>query len=263
MQTIAVLALLVGIGASSWAATPDASSLAKQMKAALEPAGTSVRKLEITVSTESGESTRIDAAEARKITADGSRMLTVLLSPEPLRGIAVLVEERADEDAVRWVYAPSVRRVRKIVGAAKYQPFVESDFTYADLGFVDRSPTYKLLGTETRDGTVVYKLEEVPRETWHYSRIVDFIASDTSLPIRREFYDPANQLWKVEELRNVTTVDGVPTPLTLRMEDVQQHGSSEIKTTDVRYRVAVPDALFAAKSLPEAASSPLWTAPVR
>ena len=49
-----------------------------------------------------------------------------------------------------WMYLPALDRVRQIVPVETYQRFFDTDFTYADLGFVSRRGQYRLLG---RGGT--------------------------------------------------------------------------------------------------------------
>jgi hypothetical protein len=258
---VAVLPAVLLAGVPALAATPDAATVAKRMKAALEPSRPSVRRLDISISAEGGDTTRYTAGQARKIRPDGSWILTVLLAPDGTRGIATMMQERPHEEDVLWLYLPAVRRVRKIVPAGRYEAFVHSDFTYADLGFVDARATYRLLPPAKRDGATLYILQETPRDRWQYARIVDHVAPDTWLPVRREFYDPSNTLWKIEELDDVTTIDGVPTATRIRMQDVQQGGSSEIAITGVRYDVDVPDALFDPQHLPDAVSSTAWAPP--
>ncbi|HZP43194.1 MAG TPA: outer membrane lipoprotein-sorting protein [Candidatus Binatia bacterium] len=255
------LALALASTAVARAAAPDAATVATRMQAALEPARSSARDLDIVVSAEQGESTHWRAGQARKIAGGARRVLTVLLAPAGVRGLAFLVEEQPEQTDVARLYLPGVRRVRTIVPALRSEPFLGSDFTYADLGFADRGAHYRLLGSEERDGVRVYRLEEVPRARWYYARVVDQVAADTWLPRRREYYDAANALWKVEELGDVTRVDGVPTPLRIRMEDVQQGSSSEIRTTNVRWDPDLPDALFDPARLPDAVASPVWNAP--
>src|SRR5205814_4580541 len=178
-------------------------------------------------------STQWIAGQARKKTPDGSRALTVMLGPEAVRGLAILVQERGKEPDRQWVYVPAIRRVRELVPVESYQSFLNTDFTYADLGFVPRDGSYKLLGAETRDGTRTTKVETVPRDRWYYSRIVTWVADDSSLPVRREFYDPAGLLWRIETWSEVTRVDGTPIPLRVRMEDVRQGGGTELRVSDV------------------------------
>src|SRR5262249_54368709 len=139
---------------------------------------------------------------------------------------------------------PVVRRVREIVPVESYQSFLNTDFTYADLGFTRRAGTDKLLGTETRDNLETYRVEEVPRATWYYSRIVTWVAADSWLPVRREFYDPAGVLWKVEKWAQVTAIDGVAIPMSVVMEDVRQGGSTEVRVSDVLWDCKIPDDAF-------------------
>jgi len=42
------------------------------------------------------------------------------------------------------------------------------------------------------------------------------------------------------------------------MKDLQGKSTTELRVSEVRYNVAVPDALFDPATLPTAASSPAW-----
>jgi hypothetical protein len=93
---------------------------------------------------------------------------------------------------------------------------------------------------------------------YYYSRIVSWVAKDTMLPVRRDYYDVANELWKTQLYQDVTVIDGVPTVLRLRMEDKLQNTSSELRVSEVRYDTAISDELFDPLKLPEASKHPLW-----
>jgi hypothetical protein len=148
--------------------------------------------------------------------------------------------------------------VRKIVPLDGQEAFLGSDFTYYDLGIVDRHAQHRLLGEETHDGVRAYRVEEIPRSRWYYSRLVTWVAVESGFPIEREFYDPAGQLWKVERFEQITAIDGVPTVLRMRMEDRLQQGSTVIDVSGVRYGADVPDALFEPAALPDTAAAPIW-----
>jgi outer membrane lipoprotein-sorting protein len=254
-----VVALLL-VGSAVADTAPDIDTIVSKMKAALEPEVPSVRTMEIAVSTEEGEVRRWTAAQARKRIGDVGYMLTVLLAPEDVKGNALLIIERGKEPDEHWVYLPSVRRVRRVEPVGKYQAFLSTDFTFADFGFVTLDRTYELLGTEEFEGRRAYKIEEVPRERWFYSRIVSWVAADTWFPIRREFYTPAGELWKLERFDQVTRIDGIPTSLRMQMEDVRQRGTSEINVTKISYKAEIPDNLFDPRRLGQAIDSPVWSA---
>ncbi len=103
----------------------------------------------------------------------------------------------------------------------------------------------------------------MPQETWYYARVVTWVAEDGGLPVKREFYDPANVLWKVERFEQVSAVDGVPTVHHRVMEDVQGKTRTEIDVSAVRYDVTLADALFQPDGLPNASADSLWTRPPR
>ena len=47
-------------------------------------------------------------------------------------------------------------------------------------------------------------------------------------------------------------------PLQVRMEDVRQGASTELRVSDLHWDRQLPDDLFQPGKLPEAASSPVW-----
>jgi hypothetical protein len=255
------VAALLGVPCGPAASAEDvtAPSVLRRMKEALEPARSSTRSITVRLQSRSGEATQWVAAQARKELADAHGMLTVLLAPEQMRGIALLVRDRPSEPELH-IYVPAVRRARRLLPVEVNQSFFGTDITYADLGFVDLRPQSRLLGTEDRDGKRVYRVEEVPAERWYYARIVSVVSGGSWLPLEREFYDAANALWKTERIGRVTTIEGVPTPLSVRMENVQEGSSTELEVTEVRYGVDLPDALFDPARLDQAVASPVWRA---
>src|SRR5437660_1757457 len=94
--------------------------------------------------------------------------------------------------------------------------------------------------------TIVSRMKQAvePAQRWYYTRIVTTVAADSFLPIERQFYDPANQLWKVERFQGVSTINGVPTVLTLSMDDVQAKSRTTITVTDLKYGARIPEALL-------------------
>jgi Outer membrane lipoprotein-sorting protein len=266
-KRLCMRSLLVTIVALSFAVTtaaaapPDAATIVQQMKAALEPAHPGTQKLTIFVHDKLEESTQLVVYQARKRVWDENWMLTVVQAPESLKGIAYLVQERTGQPGRQWVYLPAVRRVRELMPIDAQRDFLGTDFTYADLGFINlHDRTYKLLGMEKHAGVWAYKVQEVPRQQWYYSRIVTWVAADSFLPLQRNYYAPSQKLWKIERFEEIKRIDGVQTSLWITMENLRQDSSSKIEVTDVRYDAAVPDTLFDPDLLSGALASPVWQA---
>ena len=232
----------------------NVNDIVMKMKNTLEPSK-GLRKVLITTKTD-GERVQWSAAQASSTTPNGKRMVIVLLDPPDLKGTAVMVSE-AQQQSV-WAYVPGIRRVRKLVGPDAYEHFLGTDFTFADFGFVRLNSKYKLLGEEQKGGHPTYKIEETrPQDHFYYSRIIIWVTKDSHIPVQRDYYDVAGNLWKTETIDS-TIVDGVPTALHVTMTDVQSKGSTELDISAVRYDESIPDALFDPDRLPNAGSSPVW-----
>jgi hypothetical protein len=228
------------------------------MKQVFEPTRPSARKVEITVRGPNGEQITWLAHQARTQQEDGKRTLLVMEAPEHTKGNALLIWEREGQPDAMWWYPPALRRVRKLVPVEAYQRFFDSDLTYADLGYVERQGKYRLLGEEAHNNLQTYKVEFVPDQTIFYSRIITWIGTDSLLPVQRDYYDVAGRIWKTMTFDQVRTIDGTPTPLHIRMQDLQQDSSTDVTFSEVRYGVELPETLFDPVHLPQTVEARWW-----
>jgi hypothetical protein len=259
--TVVVAALLVLTAAPAWSASPpSADEIVREMKLALEPHRPSVRAMTLTFD-DHGEKTTFGLAQARKHLPDGDRSLTVLLEPKDARGIAYLEAAKPSGGATEWLYVPYVRRTRQLVPAEDYQSFMDTDFTYGDLGLLPTDTRNKFLGTEKVDGKNAYEVESIPTSTvkqWYVSRTLTWIDAETLLPLRREFFSPGGDLFKTETFGSVARIDGVPTPLDIEMRTRDGGTITTLHVDSVSYDVVVPDALFAPDGLRTVAENDFW-----
>jgi outer membrane lipoprotein-sorting protein len=255
----AAVAVVLASGVA-WSADPSADEVVQRMKSALEPPKPSVRTMTMTFD-DKGSKTKFGLVQARKKLADGDRSLTVLLEPDDARGIAYLVSDSGSGEPVEWLYVPYVQRTRKLVPAENYQSFLDTDFTYADIGLLPTDTSNKLLGTETVDGKKAYKVESIPSSTvkqWYYARTVTWIDAETLLPMRREFYSPGGDVFKTETYDSVTLVDGIPTPLKITIANRATNTTTTLEVTSITYDANIPDSLFAPDGLRKIADADYW-----
>ncbi len=258
MRTFLVaLTLVAGLVRAGGAADPpDVATLVERMKAAMEPARSSLRQVQLSISGQDGGTTQWSMVQARKVIDGQGRILNVLLAPASSRGIASLMVDGNPAETMLWV--PSIRRVRTLVPRDGYETFLGSDFTYFDVGFVRRQDKYTYLGAEQRNGRAVWRIQQVPSSSWYYSQIVSWIDQEHLLPIERDFYSPAGDLWKVQTFDNVVTIDGQPAALRIAMDDRQTNGKSVMTVSNLRFGVELPDSIFERRGLPLAAQAPVW-----
>jgi hypothetical protein len=255
---IAIAVLLLGLGAPALVAAADGAAVVKQMKAALEPERSTVRQITLKVSGAEGAATSVTLGEARGRVGDTTRILAVVLAPASLRGTAYLIQHGAGDENVQWVYLPTVGRVRKIISPEAYTAFLNSDFTYADLGFVGTNSKLTLTGDAERDGVRCQLVQAVPKETWAYARTVTCIAADGHFPVERQIYDASNTLWKVQKWSRPEVRDGVPTVLRMSMEDVQARSRTDVEVGAVRYGLPMAESLFDPAQLGKAPDASIW-----
>jgi hypothetical protein len=254
---LVVVGLLVATAVAAPAADPpNANDLVARMKATLEPAKSSVRRLDLTISGDHGGASQWVVAQARKVVDGQPRLLTVVLAPLGHRGIASLITDGTPPSTA--LYVPVVRRVRTLIPQDGYDAFLGSDFTFFDLGFVRRSDAYTLAGAEARNGTDAWKLEQIPANRSFYSRIVMWIDKATLLPIEIDYFGPAGELWKVQTFDKIVTIDGQPAATSVTMKDTLTGGTSQITISKLKFDVDLPSSLFERAGLPEASSAPIF-----
>jgi Outer membrane lipoprotein-sorting protein len=242
------------------AAGPDVATIVQHMKQGLQGPNDAVRLMTLKVISDGKP-----AAEWKLVQANGNAkgahwILTVVLAPPDAKGMAFLDREQPGAtSAVKYAYLPATRRVLEFTPVEGYDAFFATDFSYQDLGFVRLGGGgEKLVGIETRNGKQVYKLEDHPINHPYYSKVISYVATDTLLPVERDFYDLAGRLFKVEHC-TVEMVNGIPTITKIVLNNVNAGSSSEIDVTKVIYDKHVPADLFDPKRLPDVANHPFWT----
>jgi hypothetical protein len=136
MRSLLFLALpLLVLTALPAGAADSPTALLQRMKTWLEPKQTSTRQLAMTIRSGT-ESAQWTAAQARGSLDGANYVLTVLLGPADVRGTASLIKEEPGKPTLEWVYLPALRRVRQILPVNEFDAFLDTEFTYADFGFV-------------------------------------------------------------------------------------------------------------------------------
>jgi hypothetical protein len=235
-----------------------------RMKDAFEPSRSTLRRLTITTTDDFGEKVQFAAGQAYKNFPDGKKMVLTMLEPKAVRGLTYLFWDRKDQPN-KWVYIPTIRRVLEITPLLGYQPFLGSEFTVSDIGFISVPEACELVEVTNLAGVKAYEVEEKVLDGVYYSRIITWIATDSFLPIQRDYYDKEGKLWMTDLFKEVTTIDKVAIPLLIERKDVQRGYSTTIRVTNLTTDVNVPDKFFdfpdeffRPKQLSNAVNSPLW-----
>ena len=187
----------------------------------------------------------------------GDRSLTRFTYPNDINGTGFLVWENPDGDDERFLYLPSLGRVRRIAGNETQDSFVGSDFTYEDIGGREFNDyTYKLLDESSTwtapDGTAhpAYRLESRAKaQSARFPRVVSLIRKDNFVVVHAEIHNKRDELQKTFDVRKIDRVSGIWTVLEMVMTDASQRTRTELVVEKVEYNVGLKEADFSRREL--------------
>jgi hypothetical protein len=146
----------------------------------------------------------------------GDRLLIRFTYPNDIRGTGFLVLEHPDADDERFLYLPSLGRVRRIAGAETQESFVGTDFTYEDIGgreldeytyaIVDENATWAPPGGTARP---VWQLESRRKDpSAQFPRVVSLVLKDLFVVAQAEIYNRRKEQQKTYTVRRLEQVSG-------------------------------------------------------
>lgn len=188
----------------------------------------------------------------------GDRTLVRFTYPNDIKGTALLVWEHPNGEDERFLYLPSLGRVRRIAGSEAQESFVGSDFTYEDIGgreFDDY--TYRLIDSPGAawtavDGSrhTVYTLESRARDpNARFPRVVSLVRQDNFVVVRAEISNKRGEVQKTFEAVRVERVSGYWTLLEMRMQDALLRTRTELVLDKVEYDMGLKADDFSRRAL--------------
>jgi outer membrane lipoprotein-sorting protein len=180
----------------------------------------------------------------------GEKSLMRYLEPSRVKGNALLMTNFSNNI---WMYNRRTNRVRKLASSAKNQKFEGSDFTYEDLGSGDSwKDNYKplLKGIEKIKGERCYCLELVAQIAGSsYQKLVCFVRVTDFFPLQIDYYDKAGVLLKSLYLENIQEIEGILTPLKMKMQNHLDQTKTEMQYLSITYNVEFDEYFFTERNL--------------
>ena len=187
----------------------------------------------------------------------GDRTLIRFAYPNDIKGTAFLVWESPTGDDERFLYLPSLGRVRRIAGSEAQESFVGSDFTYEDIGgreFEDY--TYTMLAEDATwkspDGSThpAYRLESRRRSgNPRFPRVVSLVRKDSFVVVHAEIFDRRDEIQKTFDVLRLEKTDGYWTALEMRMTDARERTRTELVIEKIEYDVGLTPNDFSRREL--------------
>ena len=170
--------------------------------------------------------------------------------PAEVKDMTFMVYKHPDKDADRWLFIPAIDLVKRIATNDKFSSFMGSDFTYEDVS--GRNPaedTHTFLRKETLEGKNCFVVESIPKEDSEYAKRISWIDTMNFLPLKEEFYDEQNELYRQFEAGKVEAVDGIPTVTKRVVQNVKSGHRTEVSYQEIKYNLGIGDDVFSERYL--------------
>jgi outer membrane lipoprotein-sorting protein len=217
-------------------------------------ADTTSSRARMVISAKDGATTERAIDQYAKDDAQGNeRMVIVFQSPASVKGTRFLTIDKSDGGSDRWIFLPSLGKVRRIATSEGGGSFMGTDFSYDDMSLVNRDAkkdTHTILREEMLNGAECYVIQSVPKDSdFAYSKIISWIDKKTSVNYKTELYDKKSALSKQMEMSALKDIQGRLTPTQTTVKTVSAGTSTTIYVDIIKYDDAIPEGVFTAAYL--------------
>ncbi len=178
------------------------------------------------------------------------KYFTYFHQPSDVKDTTFMVYKYPDRDDDRWLFIPAINLVKRIAANDKYSSFVGSDFTYEDVsGRKPEEDSHAILRKEALNGKNCFVIESIPKGPSEYTKRISWIDEKNFLPLKEEFYDKQNELYREFEAQEIKDINGIPTITKRVMRNVKTGHKTEVTFQSVEYNVGIGDDIFSERYL--------------
>jgi len=203
MKAILLLSLCL-ISFHTFATTENVNDILKQVQKRTAPPNERV-DLKMVIQEADGTKKERDLSITRK-SEGGARALIRLSQPSDLKGLALLTVSKGGQEE-QYLYLPSDKKSRRILGSSKHGKFLDSEIAYEDLAL----STYKDFNNKilkSDDKEVQIESKAKPNADSSYGRIVTWISKPDYKIDRVDYFDKAGKLLKRADFKNYQKIGG-------------------------------------------------------
>jgi hypothetical protein len=201
-------------------------------------------KVKMTITNKQGQKRNREFIILRKDVNDGGdqNYFVYFQKPADVRKMVYMVHKHADpnKEDDRWLYLPALSLVKRIAAGDKRTSFVGSDFLYEDVsGRSLAEDTHELI--ETTDKLLVLKNVPKKPDTVKFSYYNVSIDRKTYVPLKMEFYDKDNKLYRVIESRKIEKIQEFWTVVKSVVSNLKTGNKTEMEFSDIKYNIKLKD----------------------
>jgi hypothetical protein len=198
-----------------------------------------------------------EAPGAPKTAPDGDRLLIRFSYPNDIRGTSFLVWKHPHGEDERFLFLPSLGRVRRIAGSEAQESFVGSDFSYEDIGGRELEDfAYALLDENAAwaspDGAShpAYRLESKRKDrSAEFPRVVSLVLKDSFVVVHAEVYNRRDEKQKVYAVKRLEQIQGIWTVMASAMANDLDKTRTELLIEKIEYNIGMKEDAFSRRAL--------------
>lgn len=176
------------------------------------------------------------------------RILVEFVSPNAVKGTRFLTVETDGNVDNRWIFLPSLGKIRRIAASAGESSFMGTDFSYDDVSSSDRNvvaDVHTLLKEEDFNGKVCFVIESKPKDkNYQYSKMISWIGKYDNINYKMELYDKKDKLVKIFESSDFQDIQGRLTAKQTKMSTLSSDTSTTIYVDKIKYDDKIPESVF-------------------
>ncbi len=206
-----------------------------------------------------GKRIRVMTMLRRNEAKDGNQKYFMYFhEPGDIRQMTFMVWKYPAREDDRWIFIPAIDLIRRIAADDKRSSFVGSDFTYEDVSGRDlESDTHTFLREEKLGENDCYVIQSTPKVSVDYVRRFSWIAKETLLPLREEYFDAQDELYRVftaDKVEEITVGEGdgnktITTVTKRTMKNVKTGHRTEVIYESVVYNLGLEDKDFSERRM--------------
>ncbi|GBE16003.1 MAG TPA: outer membrane lipoprotein-sorting protein [Proteobacteria bacterium] len=186
----------------------------------------------------------------RKDVKDGGDQLYYVYFHKPgdVRKLVFMVHKHVGKNDDRWLYLPALDLVKRIAASDKRTSFVGSNFLYEDVSGRSTKADTHTLKEETGDHWI---LDNIPRDpaSVEFTHYLIWIDKKTYLVDKAEYYNAQGKVYRKMVAEEVKVIDGIPTVVKSRVEDLNSGGKTELTFSNIKYNIGIKDSIFTERYL--------------
>jgi outer membrane lipoprotein-sorting protein len=242
---ISVLLILTVLSVTVQSAeeVPDLNEIVNRANKVAYYAGSDGKaKVSMTITDAQGRVRTREFIVLRKDVSDGGeqKFYVYFKKPSDVRKMVFMVHKKIEGNDDRWLYLPALDLVKRIAASDKRTSFVGSHFLYEDVsGRTIFEDDHTLIDTSEK----YFILNNIPKDpsTVEFSSYKIWIDRNSFMPMKAEYIDKDNRIYRIVEALEVKDIQGHPTVIKSRVRDIVNGGETVSIFNNVKYDIGLGD----------------------